>query len=74
MPIYKYECTEKGHEFTDRCSVSDRKKNRPCTECGGVGMYKPTFEASFQYGKDYSSFASDASRWRKRENHRLGKG
>jgi len=74
MPYYKYECTEKGHEFNDLRAVSFREENNTCPECGAVAMYKPTFEASFQFGKGYNSFASNERRWRTRENHRLGKG
>ena len=71
MPIYTYECTEKGHEFTDMCSVTDRKKDKACTQCGGVGMYKPTFKASFQYSEKYNTFAADRHKWNLRENKRL---
>jgi len=71
MPLYKYECTEKGHSFTERETVADRKNNKTCPQCSGVAMYKPTFEASFQYSSGYSSFAADRTRWNLRENKRL---
>jgi len=50
------------------------KEDRKCPQCGAVSLYKPTFTSSFQYGKDYDSFAANTARWNKRENHRLGKG
>lgn len=71
MPIYKYECTEKGHEFTDRCSISDRKKERPCTQCGSLSMYKPTFTSNVQYSEKDNSSTSLSHRWNLRENKRL---
>jgi len=72
MPIYKYECTEKGHNFNEMCSVSLRESDKKCPQCGALSKYKTTFSTNFQYGKDYKSTSADNHRWNLRENKRLG--
>ena len=71
MPYYKYECTEKGHEFNDLRAISLREENNTCPECGAVSMYKPTFTATLLYSAKDKSSNSLNQRWNLRENKRL---
>lgn len=70
MPIYLYECKQ-GHEFDEICSIASREEDKTCPTCNTNAAYKPSFKATFQYGKNYQSYSADTHRWNLRENKRL---
>ena len=37
--IYEYHCQDCDAEFTEICSMSDRKTDKICPNCGGSGKY-----------------------------------
>jgi len=73
MPLFAYKC-KNDHAEDNIVSFSKREEPQVCSECGEPSYFKTTFCTTFHYSEDYSSFASDAVRWKQRENHRLGKG
>lgn len=39
MPIYRYVCSECGHEFTELRKVSERTNPIACPQCGGQASF-----------------------------------
>jgi len=73
MPLFSYTC-KNNHSADSVVSYNNREEPQVCSDCGEPSYFKQTFSSTFQYGKDYSSYAADSHRWNLRENHRLGKG